>query len=71
VNWALVGAGAGVGGFQTAIGDADPRVERIAPFFDMPSLPVWLVVPRALRHVPRVARVRDALADGIAAIGRA
>ncbi|NBB96905.1 MAG: LysR family transcriptional regulator [Alphaproteobacteria bacterium] len=71
VNWALVCAGAGVGGFQTPIGDADPRVERLAPFIKLPALPLWLVVPRALRHVPRVARVRDALADGIAAIGRA
>lgn len=71
VNWALVCAGAGVGGFQTAIADSDPRVERVAPFLTLPALPVWLVVPRALRHVPRVARVRDALAEGMAAIGKA
>lgn len=67
VNWALVRAGCGVGGFQTAIADADPHVQRIGDFITLPSLPVWLVVPRALRHVPRVARVRDALAQGMAA----
>lgn len=69
VNWALVCAGCGVGGFQRAIGDADPRVERIAPFIRLPVLPVWLVIPEALRHVPRIARVRQALAEGLAQIG--
>lgn len=69
VNWALVCAGGGVGGFQRAIGDVDRRVERIAGFVQLPSLPVWLVVPEALRNVSRIARVRDALAQGMARIG--
>ncbi len=69
VNWALVRAGAGVGGFQRAVADADPVVERIAPFVQLPVLPVWLVVPEALRHVPRISRVRDALAEEMARIG--
>ena len=69
VNWALVCAGCGVGGFQRVIGDADPSVERIAPFIRLPVLPVWLVIPEALRHVPRIARVRQALAEGLAQIG--
>jgi len=69
VNWALVCAGCGVGGFQCDIADADPRVERVAPFIRLPVLPVWLVVPEALRHVPRIARVRQALAEGLAQIG--
>lgn len=69
VHWALVCAGCGVGGFQTAIGDADPRVERIAPFVRLPTLPVWLVIPSALRQVPRIARVRRALAESMAQIG--
>lgn len=69
VNWALVRAGCGVGGFQRAVADADPAVERIADFVRLPALPVWLVVPRALRQVPRIARVRDALAQGLARIG--
>ena len=71
VNWALVRAGCGVGGFQCALADTDPAVERIAPFIRLPALPVWLVVPEALREVPRIARVRAALAEGMARIGRA
>jgi len=69
VNWALVRAGCGVGGIQCAVADADPQVERIAPFIRLPALPVWLVVPEALREVPRIARVRAALAAGMARIG--
>lgn len=63
-NWELVRAGAGVGGFQRKIADADPLVTRIAPFVRLPSLPVWIVVPQALREVPRIAKVRAALARG-------
>jgi DNA-binding transcriptional LysR family regulator len=66
VHWALVRAGGGVGGMQRAVGDADPSVERIAEFIALPALPVWLVVPETLRHVPRIARVRAALAQGMA-----
>jgi molybdate transport repressor ModE-like protein len=69
VNWALVCAGCGVGGFQCIVGDAEPRVERIADFVTLPALPVWLVVPKALRNVPRIARVREILARGITSLG--
>ena len=69
VNWALVRSGAGVGGFQRAVADADPAVERIAPFIVLPVLPVWLVLPAALRQVPHIARTRAALAQGMARIG--
>jgi hypothetical protein len=69
VNWALVCAGCGVGGFQCAIADREPGVERIARFITLPVLPVWLVVPEPLRHVPRIARVRQALAEGMARLG--
>lgn len=68
VNWGLVCAGCGVGGFQCAIAEQEPRVERIAQFIALPVLPVWLVVPEALRHVPRIARVRQALAEGMARV---
>lgn len=69
VNWALVRAGCGVGGTQRAVGDADPAVERMAGFIDLPPLPVWLVMPGALRRVPRVARVAEALAQAMRRIG--
>lgn len=69
VHWALVRAGCGVGGTQRAVGDADPGVERIGEFIDLPPLPVWLVMPAALRRVPRVARVAEALAQAMRRIG--
>jgi DNA-binding transcriptional LysR family regulator len=69
VHWALVRAGCGVGGMHRVVGDADPVVERIADFIALPPLPVWLVIPEALRRVPRVARVAEALAQGMGRIG--
>jgi DNA-binding transcriptional LysR family regulator len=61
VYWALVRAGCGVGATQCPIGDADPLVERVAPFVPLPALPVWLTAPEALRQNPRVRRVMDHL----------
>ena len=64
-HWQLVRAGGGVGVMQQAIGEADPAVERLMPAQPLPSLPVWLTVHQALRRVPRVARVWEALAEGL------
>lgn len=61
VYWSLVRAGCGIGGMQCAIADADPTVERIAPFIELPPLPVWLTAPEALRQSPRIRRVFDHL----------
>jgi DNA-binding transcriptional LysR family regulator len=69
VHWALVRAGCGVGGMHRAVGDGEPLVARIADFVALPALPVWLVMPEALRRVPRVARVAAALAEGMGRIG--
>ena len=52
----------GLGGAQCVIGDADPAVERVAPFVRLPNLPVWLVAPEVLRQNPCVWRVPDHLA---------
>ena len=62
VYWNLVRAGCGIGATQCSIGDADPLVERIAPFIHLPALPVWLTAPEALRQNPRIRRVMDHLA---------
>ena len=67
VYWALVRAGCGIGATQYQIGDADPIVERIAPFIPLPSLPVWLTAPEALRQNPRVRRVLDHLSSSFQA----
>ncbi len=64
-HWQLVRAGGGVGVMQQAIGGADPAVERLMPEQPLPSLPVWLTVHQALRRVPRVARVWEALGEGL------
>jgi DNA-binding transcriptional LysR family regulator len=68
VYWALVRAGCGIGGMQCLIGDADPAVTQIAPFITLPTLPVWLTAPEALRQTPRIRRVFDHLADAFAAL---
>ena len=63
VYWNLVRAGCGIGATQCRIGDADPLVERVAPFVQLPALPVWLTAPEALRQNPRIRRVMDHLAQ--------
>lgn len=62
VYWNLVRAGLGLGGILRAVGDADPGVERVAPFLALPPLPLWLTAPEPLRQTPRVRRVWDHLA---------
>lgn len=68
-HWNLVRAGCGVGAAQCVIGDADPLVERCAPFVPLPALPVWLTTPEALRHAPRIRRVMDHLAEAFRNLG--
>ncbi len=62
VYWNLVRAGCGIGATQCLIADVDPTVERVASFVQLPSLPVWLTAPEALRQNPRIRRVMDHLA---------
>ena len=68
VYWNLVRAGCGIGGMQHLVGDADPLVERVAPFVVLPALPVWLTAPEALRQTPRIRRVFDHLVQGFQAL---
>ena len=63
VYWNLVRAGCGIGGMQCLVGDADPLVERVAPFVALPALPVWLTAAEALRQTPRIRRVFDYLVE--------
>jgi len=66
VYWELVRAGAGIGIGQVPVAAADPGVVRVLADAPLPVLPVWLTAHPALRHTPRVARVWDALAAGMA-----
>ncbi|SMX33025.1 LysR family transcriptional regulator [Maliponia aquimaris] len=68
VYWELVRAGCGIGFGQRAVGDADPQVERVLPDLPLPDLPLWLAAHEAVRHTPRIRRVWDALAAGLAGL---
>ncbi len=63
--WNLVCAGCGIGGMQTVVGDAEPRVRRLDFQPGLPSLPVWLAAHEAMQKSPRVWRVWDFLADAV------
>ncbi len=63
--WQLVCAGCGVGGMQTVIGDAEPRVRRLDFQPELPPLSLWLAAPDAMRKTPRIARVWDFLAEAL------
>lgn len=67
--WELVRAGCGIGAAQRVIGDNDPKVERLFDSVELPSLPVWLTAPEILRGNPRIRRVFDLLAVGLARLG--
>jgi DNA-binding transcriptional LysR family regulator len=65
VCWQMVLAGFGIGFNQVLIGDADPRVRRIASDLPIGRIPVWLTAHNGLRTNARVRRVYDALASEI------
>ncbi len=64
--WALVQAGLGLGFGQVCVAQKLPDLVRIDLPAEIPSLPVWLAAPQAIRHSPRIARVWDMLAKGLA-----
>ena len=66
--WELVRAGCGIGFGQRLIGLRDPDVEEIEFGFPLPSLPVWLATHQGIRQTPRVRRVWDMLAEGLAPV---
>lgn len=63
---ALLRAGCGIGFLQACAGRRDPELEEIALGLDLPALPVWLTAHPAMRQTPRVRRVWDKLAEGLA-----
>ena len=62
----LVRAGCGIGFGQARLIARDPDVVPIDLGLDVPPLPVWLAAPQAMRGTPRIRRVWDALATGLA-----
>lgn len=61
VSLNLLRAGLGITAALRIVADPDPLLEAI-PLVALPSLPVWLTAPEALRHTPRIRRVLDHLA---------
>ena len=61
------------GGLGTAIlpaflGDEDPRLERSGEEFEPASVPIWVASHADLATVPRIAELRRALSDALAAM---
>ena len=61
-----VRAGCGIGFAQTSLGHDDPEMVEIDLGFPLPTLPIWLTAHEAMRHTPRIRRVWDMLATGLA-----
>lgn len=66
VLWELVRAGCGLCFAQIPLADADPTVEQVLPELPLPTLPIWLTAHEAMRRTPRIRRVWDLLAEGLA-----
>lgn len=66
VCWELVRAGLGIGFVQTSVAENDPSVVRLFPDFPLPALPIWLTAHPAVRRLPRISVVWDALVEGMA-----
>ncbi|WP_109565934.1 LysR family transcriptional regulator [Jannaschia seohaensis] len=62
VYWQLVCAGCGVGAMQQCIGDREPSVTQLDFQPGLPSIPMWLAAPDALRRSARIKRIWDLLA---------
>ncbi|MFP4571239.1 MAG: LysR family transcriptional regulator, partial [Rhodosalinus sp.] len=63
----LVRAGCGIGFGQLAVGRADPLLEELLPRSGLPTLPLWLAAPEAMRRTPRITYVWERLAEGLRA----
>ena len=62
----MLKAGCGLGVAPINIAGSDPDLVRILPDIAIPDLPIWLTAHEALRHAPRIRRVYDLLAEGLA-----
>lgn len=68
VHWELARQGCGIGFTQNHVGQADGDMVQIMPNLPLPTLPMWLTAPIALRTNPRIRRVYDLLATGLSDI---
>ena len=68
VYWELVRAGCGFGFVHAGVGRGWPGMEEVALDLFLPRLPVWLTAHEAMRHTPRLRRVWEMLAEGLAKV---
>lgn len=68
--WRLLVAGGGIGAGQEFVAQHYPSVCQLLPSVEIPSIPVWLTAPAVLRQSPRIRRVYDLLAEGLARVAR-
>ena len=68
VYWELVRAGCGLGFVHAGVGRGWPGMEEVKLDLLLPRLPVWLTAHKAMRHTPRLRRVWEMLADGLAKV---
>ncbi|MEP2030671.1 MAG: LysR family transcriptional regulator [Paracoccaceae bacterium] len=62
IQWELVKQGAGIGVMMSEVGDAEPQVERAAPWLPAFEYDIWLVAHRELNTSRRIRLVFDWLA---------
>lgn len=65
VHWELVKNAAGIGVMATHIGDAEPGVQRVAPWLEPFRYETWLVAHRELNTSRRVRLVFDWLVEAL------
>ncbi|MEP3297150.1 MAG: LysR family transcriptional regulator [Pseudoruegeria sp.] len=63
VYWELLRAGCGIGVGQHFVAAQYPTVKSVLPMVQIPPIEVWLSLPEALRHTPRVRKVYDLLSE--------
>ena len=68
VQWELVKRGLGIGIMTEDVGEAEPTVERAAPWFAAFEFEVWLVAHRELNTSRRVRIVFDILAEELSTV---
>ncbi len=65
VQWELAKAGVGICFVMSEVGDAEPRVRRVANDFPPIPVPMWLVAHRELATSRRIRVVFDLLAEAL------
>lgn len=65
VCWQMVLNGFGIGFALTALGDSEPRVERLLESVAIERLPIWLTAHHELRTSRRIRYVYDFLSESV------